>query len=163
MLSSITKWASNAYTNWTTGTSSGQNFVGFLADPMQSVTNFMGRKAVDWAKQSLTERMARYDQQDPSQAQMKYTSASSARTSTRDYGTFTSQQAQVPGMRVPQIRNAFDNLYNNSDQLRVPNVRLTVEYTRPNITASSGTISLGTSQVSKQKIKTTTKSALSRT
>ena len=163
MLSSITKWATDAYTDWTKTSSSGQNFAGFLSDPLGSVTNFMGKKAVDWAKQSLSERMARYDQNAPGQPQVKYTSAGAASSSVPSYGKFTSQQAQVPGMRVPQIRNAFDNLYNNSDLLKVPNVRLTVEYTRPNLKASGGTLSLGSSNISKQKVKTTTKSALSRT
>lgn len=150
-LTSIGNWAKSAYTNFTTTTKAGKNFAGFLADPLGSVTRFAATKAVDWAKQSISERFASYDERMDSGVDMKYTSAGSARSSTPSYGTFQSGTAQIPGMRNPVVSTAFDNLYNSPD-LKSENVRLTVQYTRPNINPSSGTINLGSSSVPRQRI-----------
>lgn len=161
-LSSIGSWAKSAATSF----SKKSGLSGFLADPVGSVTDYVTSKAVDYAKQQaqtaimggsrLTGTIS--DQFNP---QMQQVSASSARSGVPSYSNFRAGAAQIPGMRVDRIRNAYDALY-NSQNLKVPNVRLAVEYTSPNIRGSSGTIALGTSDVSRQKVKTTTKSALTR-
>ena len=163
MLSSITKWATDAYTDWTTGTSSGKSFTGFLADPMGSALNFAKGKATEYMKSKVSERFKISEKMGISgDVPYQQVSASQAGSSVPEYSKFTSQKAQAPGMRNGVIRNAYDNLY-NSPELKVRNVGLTVEYTRPNIRATDATIALGSSNVGRQKIKTTTKSALTRT
>lgn len=163
MLSSITKWATDAYTSWTTGTSSGKNFTGFLADPMGSALNYAKGRATDYLKSKVQDRFKISEKMGISgDVPYQQVSASQAGSSVPEYSKFTSQVAQAPGMRNQAIRNAYDNLY-NSPELKVRNVGLTVEYTRPNIRATDSTIALGSSNVGRQKIKTTTKSALTRT
>ena len=139
-LSSISNWASNAYTRFTK-TSAGQNFTGFLSDPLSAVTNFAAKKAADWKKQSISERFSSFDERMDTGVNIKYTSAGSARSGTPSYGTFQAGQAQIPGMRNSAVATAFDRLY-NAPELKSENVRLTVEYTRPNIKPASGTISV---------------------
>lgn len=152
-LSSIGNWASNAYTNFTTKTKAGQNFAGFLADPLGAAGNYLTKKALDYTKQSISERFASYDERMDTGVNVKYTSAGSARSSTPSYGTFQSGTAQIPGLRNQAVATAFDKLY-NAPELKSENVRLTVQYTRPNINPSSGTITLGSSNVARQRIAT---------
>lgn len=150
-LSSIGNWASKAYTTFTTTTDTGKSFAGFLADPVGAVLDFAKEKAIDYGKQTLAERFGSYDERMDTGVNVKYTSAESARSSTPSYGTFQSGTAQIPGMRNSKVSTAFDNLYNSPD-LKSENVRLTVQYTRPNINPSSGTIKLGSSSVPRQRI-----------
>jgi hypothetical protein len=152
-LSSIGNWASNAYTRFTTKTSAGRNFAGFLADPLGAVTNYAVTKAADFAKQSISQRFASYDERMDTGVDIKYTSAESARSGTPSYGTFQAGTSQIPGMRNSKVATAFDKLY-NAPELKSENVRVTVQYTRPNINPSSGTITLGSSSVPRQKIAT---------
>ena len=163
MLSSITNWAKTAYTNWSTGTSAGQSFTGFLADPLGSAVNYAKGRAADYLKSTVEERFNISKKMGiDGDVPYQQVSASQAGSSVPEYSKFTSQEAQAPGMRNEIIRNAYDNLY-NSPELKVRNVGLTVEYTRPNIRATDSTIALGSSNVGRQKIKTKTKSALTRT
>lgn len=152
-LSSIGNWATNAYTKFTTQTKAGRNFAGFLSDPLSAVTNYAATKALEYTKQSISERFANYDERMNTGVNVKYTSAGSARSSTPSYGTFQSGTAQIPGMRNSKVATAFDKLY-NAPELKSENVRLTVQYTRPNINPSSGTITLGSSSVPRQRIAT---------
>lgn len=163
MLSQITKWASDAYTSWTTTSDTGRNFAGFLADPVGSISSRVADKATSYLKSKVEDRF-KISQKMGISGDVSYqqVSASQAGSSVPEYSKFTSQEAQVPGMRNGVIRNAYDNLY-NSPELKVRNVGLTVEYTRPNIRATDSTIALGSSNVGRQKVKTTTKSALTRT
>lgn len=163
MLNAITNWVGNAYTNWTTSSSSGRSFAGFLSDPTGAVLNYAKGKAADYLKSTVEQRFNISEKMGIS-GDVPYSQVSASKASSRvpDYGKFTSQEAQAPGMRNQIIRNAYDNLY-NSPELKVRNVGLTVEYTRPNIRATDATIALGSSNVGRQKIKTTTKSALTRT
>lgn len=163
MLSRITKWAGDAYTDWVTTTSSGKSFTGFLTDPMGATLNFAKDRATDYLKSKVEDRFNLSEKMGIS-GDVPYGQVSAGKASSRvpDYGKFTSQQARVPGMRNQTIRNSFDNLY-NSPELKVRNVQLAVEYTRPNIRATDSTIALGSSNVGRQKINTTTKSALKRT
>lgn len=152
-LSSIGNWASRAYTNFTTTTDTGKSFAGFLADPVGAVLDFAKEKAIDYGKQTIAERFGSYDERMNTGVNVQYTSAGSARSGTPSYGTFQSGTAKIPGMRNPAVATAFDKLY-NAPELKSENVRLTVQYTRPNISPSSGTISLGTSSVPRQRIST---------
>lgn len=154
---SIKTWAGNAASSF----SQKSGLSGFLMDPVGSVTDYLTDQAVSYAKQKLLPGGSQTPISDsipmPSAG---YVSASKAQSGVA--GSFSAGKVGVPGMNVDRVRSAYDNLYSNTGSLRVPNVRLTVEYTTPNIRGSSGTIPLGTSDVGRQKIKTTTKSALTR-
>jgi len=166
VLSAISNWATTAYTNWSTGTKSGRNFAGFLADPVGSLAarglDYAKGRATDYIKSKIEDKFNLQEKTGTTGLpQMQMTSAARAQSGAAEYNTFNSKLAQAPGMRVEKIRNAFDRLY-NVPELKVPNVQLTVDYTRPNIAMASPTITPGSSTVSRQLVKSTAKSALSR-
>lgn len=156
---------------WVEGTASSfsrkSGLSGFLADPAGAVSDYLTDKAVDYVKGKATSaimggRQVVGGMSSQFNPQIDYVSAGQARSGVPSYGKFTSGQANIPGMKVQRVRNAYDNLY-NSPHLKSPNIELTIAYTRPNIPGSSGTIALGSAKVSRQKISgVSTKSALSR-
>lgn len=160
-IGSIGTWAQKAYTTFQSS-DRGKGLASFLNDPFAKVTNYLTDRAFDYGKRTLLENMNRYNEDDPSQAQIQYTSAGKARTGTQKYGRFESGKINVPGMRNPAVSRAFKNLY-NSPSLRVSNVDLTIQATRPNILPSKSTIGLGSSNVPRQKLaKKSVKTALKR-
>lgn len=157
MFDSIKRWVGNAASSF----SQKSGLSGFLADPVGSVTDYLTDQAVSYAKQKLLPGGSQTPISDAiPMPQVGYVRAGNAQSGVQS--SFDATRVGVPGMNVDRIRTAYDNLYGRSESLRVPNVRLTVQYTSPNIRGSSGTIPLGGSNVSRQKIKTTTKSALTR-
>lgn len=157
--------------NWVTGTASTfsqkSGMSGFLADPAGAVSDYLTDKAVDYVKGKATSAIMGGKQvvggvSSQFNPQIDYVSANQARSGVPSYSKFTSGRANVPGMSVQRIRNAYDNLY-NSPHVKPPNIELAIAYTRANIKGSSGTVSLGSANVSRQKISgMSTKSALSR-
>lgn len=157
MFGTIKKWVSNVASSF----SEKSGLSGFLADPVGSATDYLTDQAVSYAKQKLLPGGSETPISDSiPMPSIQYASARQAQSSVGS--TFSAGKVGAPGMNVDRVRSAYDNLYRNSGSLRVPNVRLTVQYTSANIRGSSGTIPLGTSSVGRQKIKTTTKSALTR-